>query len=131
VIFPNRRILDGADIVGPARQQEFDRPQCRLVVSCFHAVPREVFMRIPALGILALITALTSVPALAQTYSRDYPVCMQAFRWGGSDIDCSYTSLAQCAASASGLGAMCMANPYFTRAQLPREPSYRRHRRVD
>ena len=88
-------------------------------------------MRIPALGILTLATVFMSAPAPAQTYSPDYPVCMQAYRWGGSDIDCSYASLAQCAASASGLGATCMVNPNSARAQLPREPNYRRHRRVD
>jgi Protein of unknown function (DUF3551) len=87
-------------------------------------------MRIPALAILTIVTVLTSAPALAQTYSPGYPVCMQAYRWGGSDIDCGYASLAQCAASASGLSATCIVNPFFASAQLPREPNYRRHRRV-
>ena len=32
-------------------------------------------------------------------------------------IDCSFTSIAQCNATASGRGAQCFANPYFT----PRE----------
>jgi hypothetical protein len=87
-------------------------------------------MRCPALAILTTVTVLTAVPAVAQTYSPDYPVCLQAFRWGGSDIECGYTSLAQCAQSASGLGAMCVVNPYFAHAQTPREPHSRRHRRV-
>ena len=96
-------------------------------------------MRIPALGILTVVMVLTSivstsmvstsVPALAQTYSPGYPICMYAYRWGGSDVDCSYATLAQCAASASGRGATCMANPYFANAQMPGEPN-RRHRRV-
>jgi Protein of unknown function (DUF3551) len=87
-------------------------------------------MRIAALAILTTVTVLTAAPTLAQTYSPDYPVCLQAYRWGGSDIDCSFTSLPQCAASASGRGAVCLTNPYYARAQAPREPGYRRHRRV-
>ena len=87
-------------------------------------------MRIPALGLLAVVTLLTSSPAPAQTYSPGYPVCMQAYRWGGSDVDCSYATMAQCAASASGRGATCMANPYFANARMPDTPTYRRHRRV-
>ncbi len=87
-------------------------------------------MRIPALAILTTVTVLTAAPTLAQTYSPDYPVCLQAYRWGGSDIECGYTSLAQCAMSASGRGAECLINPYFASAQVPREPHYRRHRRV-
>jgi len=48
-------------------------------------------MRIPALAILTTVTVLTAAPTLAQTYSPDYPVCLQAYRWGGSDIECGYT----------------------------------------
>ena len=87
-------------------------------------------MRIPALAILTTVTVLTAAPTLAQTYSPDYPVCLYAYRWGGSDIECGYTSLAQCAMSASGLGAQCIVNPYFASSQVPRESHYRRHRRV-
>jgi hypothetical protein len=94
------------------------------------SIAMEVPMRIAALAILTTVTVLAAVPALAQTYSPDYPVCLQAYRWGGSDIDCGYTSLAQCAQSASGIGALCIVNPYFASAQMPREPHYRRHRRV-
>jgi hypothetical protein len=88
----------------------------------------EVQMRIPALVILTAITVLTATPTLAQTYSGGYPVCLQHFRWGGSDIECSYTSLAQCQATASGLSAMCQMNPYYARAQAPAGPRYRRQR---
>jgi len=85
-------------------------------------------MRIPALGILTAVTVLTSLPALAQNYSPGYPVCMQVYRLGGSNIDCSFTSLAQCAASASGRSATCMVNPYFANAQMPGEPNQRQRR---
>lgn len=87
-------------------------------------------MRIPALVILAAVTVLTSAPAPAQTYGGNYPVCLQHYRWGGSDIECAFTSLAQCNASASGLSAQCLPNPYYANAQMHREQSRRRHPRA-
>lgn len=81
-------------------------------------------MRIPALVLLTAVTGLTSVPASAQTYGGNYPVCIQNYRWGGSDIDCRFSSMAQCAATASGRAAQCLANPYYANAQMPR--GYRR-----
>lgn len=86
-------------------------------------------MRILALSILLL--AGLSVPAQAQTYDPRYPVCMKVYDGafgGGEWIDCSYTSLPQCQASASGRAAMCVINPYFPQ-NLPPGP-YRRHRRA-
>jgi len=85
-------------------------------------------MRIPALVILTAVTVLTSAPASAQTYGGGYPVCLQHYRWGGSDIECAYTSIAQCNATASGLGAVCLTNPYYANAQMPREPRRRQQR---
>jgi Protein of unknown function (DUF3551) len=87
-------------------------------------------MRIPALAILTTVTILTAAPTLAQTYSPDYPVCLQVYGPKGDYIECGYTSLAQCAQSASGRAAQCMINPYFASAQAPRKPHYRRHPRV-
>jgi hypothetical protein len=87
-------------------------------------------MRIPALAILTTVTVLTAAPASAQTYSPDYPVCLQAFGRNGGYIECAYTSLPQCNASASGRAAMCVVNPYFASAPAPRDPYYRRHPRV-
>jgi hypothetical protein len=85
-------------------------------------------MRIPALAILTTVTVLTAAPTLAQTYSPDYPVCLQAYVIDGSYIECGYTSLAQCAMSASGRAAQCIINPYFASSQV--KPHYRRDRRV-
>jgi Protein of unknown function (DUF3551) len=48
--------------------------------------------------------------------------------WGGSYYECSYTSLPQCNASASGRSATCVINPYYAGAGEP--AGYRRHRRV-
>jgi len=72
-----------------------------------------------------LVTGLAccTSPAMAQTYYPDYPVCIQITKWGGSYIDCSFTSIAQCKATASGLAAWCFANPYFA----PRVQPTRRH----
>lgn len=70
-------------------------------------------MRIPVLLILAVVPVSWSAPTQAQTYDPNYPVCMQVSEWGGSRVDCSYASMAQCAASASGRAGTCMPNPYF------------------
>jgi hypothetical protein len=85
-------------------------------------------VRIPALAILTFATVLTAAPARAQTYGTDYPVCLQVYGIGGGYIACGYTSLAQCAQSASGRSAQCVINPYFASAQVPAD--HRRHRRI-
>jgi hypothetical protein len=87
-------------------------------------------MRIPALAILTTVTVLTAAPTLAQTYSPDYPVCLQSLRQKWGYIECGYTSLAQCNQSASGRAAQCSINPYFASSQVPRKPHDRRHTRV-
>ena len=83
-------------------------------------------MRIPSLAMLAIAAALTATPALAQTYDPNYPVCLQTYGIGGGYIDCSYTSLAVCGATASGRAAQCIANPYFAGGQVRAEPRRRR-----
>jgi hypothetical protein len=85
-------------------------------------------MRIPALAILTIATVLTAAAARAQTYSPDYPVCLQVYDI--YYIECGYTSLAQCAQSASGRAAQCVINPNFASAQAPAGRHYRGHRRV-
>jgi len=70
-------------------------------------------MRTLVLLILAIGLVSSAAPARAQTYDPSYPVCMQISEWGGWRIECGYASIAQCAASASGRGGICMPNPYF------------------
>jgi hypothetical protein len=70
-------------------------------------------MRISALLILVVGLVSFAAPTRAQTFDPNYPVCVQISEWGGWRIECSYTSMAQCKASASGLGRTCMPNPYF------------------
>ena len=87
-------------------------------------------MRIPALAILMIFAALTAAPAEAQTFGGNYPVCIQMYlRDGARSIECSYSSLEQCQATASGLAATCLMNPNFSSAREPREPAYRPPRR--
>ncbi len=81
-------------------------------------------MRVLACTILTIGTILVAAPARAQTYDPNFPVCLQTYANGGGYIDCSFTSLAQCAGSASGRSAQCLTNPYF--AQGDRQPSRRR-----
>ena len=54
-------------------------------------------MRVLACTILTIATVLVAAPARAQTYDPSYPVCLQTYGIDGSYIDCSFTSLAQCA----------------------------------
>lgn len=66
-----------------------------------------------ALTIFGMMAALAT-PAPAQTYDPRYPVCLQVY----DDMthfyfECGYTSMAQCAASASGRYAQCVVNPYY------------------
>ena len=86
-------------------------------------------MRILALTVLAIGAVSAAAPAQAQTYDPNYPVCMHRYTGdiaggGGHWYDCSFTSLPQCRATASGLAATCDLNPYY-RAGEPRP----RHRR--
>jgi hypothetical protein len=84
-------------------------------------------MRILALTTLG--TMLAAVPVGAQTYDPNFPVCLQVFGIGGNYIACGYTSMAQCAQSASGRAAQCLVNPFFAGANAPTSRTYeRRHR---
>ena len=77
----------------------------------------EILMVKPVFAILALAVALIAAPAQAQTYDPSHPVCMHVYGdQEGERMDCIFTSLAQCAASASGRSATCLINPYFAPA---------------
>jgi hypothetical protein len=86
-------------------------------------------MRITGSVILAIAAIFVAAPSHAQTYDPRYPVCMKLYSGpigGGEWIDCSYTSLPQCHATASGRPAMCEINPFFAYAQIPPSAVYRR-----
>ena len=87
-------------------------------------------MRTSVLAILTIFAALTAAPAEAQTFGGNYPVCIQMYlRDGARNIECRFTSMEQCQATASGLSATCDANPYYSNAKASRDPTYRRPRR--
>src|SRR6201988_5516544 len=81
-------------------------------------IPKEVLMRILAFAILAIGTVSIG-PAAAQMYDPAYPVCLHVWSRGASYYECSYTSLPQCNASASGRAAGCVINPYFAGTRVP------------
>ena len=58
--------------------------------------------------------------------ARDYPYCVHGGGYGYPG-DCSYTSYAQCQASASGRLAYCDVNPRFAFAQQRRGRAYRNY----
>jgi hypothetical protein len=87
-------------------------------------------MRILALTIIATGTILAAAPARAQTYDPNYPICLQVFGAKGGYIECGYTSIAQCAMSASGRAAQCLINPYFAYRSKELGRIYRRRHRV-
>jgi hypothetical protein len=66
------------------------------------------------LGLLAIPAITTAGPAPAQA-GYDYPVCLRVY--GDPTYDeCRYTTIAQCAATASGRAAQCFVNPFLASA---------------
>jgi hypothetical protein len=65
-------------------------------------------------AVLAVAMAFAGPGAQAQMYNPDYPVCLHVFgSLDGERMDCIFTSIPQCQATASGRSAMCLINPYF------------------
>jgi hypothetical protein len=97
-------------------------------------VSRRVLTRsmlsLATLAVAAVSVAVMSKPVQAQTYDPRFPVCMTLYNgpFGGEWKDCSFTSLPQCHATASGRAAMCEVNPYFVAPQGAPPRSHRRYR---
>jgi len=67
-------------------------------------------------AVLALALTVMSASVKAQMYDPRYPVCMHVYGLQtGERMDCDFTTIAQCQASASARGATCDINPYFVR----------------
>lgn len=82
-------------------------------------------MRLLALTLLTTAVVLTAGHARAQTYDPAYPVCLYVVAYGTTPYyRCSYTTMAQCRASANGQ--MCTLNPYYAGATAPVRPKNRR-----
>ena len=78
-----------------------------------------------ALVAAGAMSAAVAMPAAA----REFPYCIRGCDFGAGAGDCSFSSLSQCQATASGRDASCAANPYFNvKADLQTDRS-RQHRR--
>ncbi len=92
-------------------------------------------MRTSLLILVAIAALQAATPAEAQTYDPRYPVCMHIYTGGGHGgggdyYDCSFTSIPQCNASASGRAASCDVNPYYAFDRPPLPVRRHHHRRV-
>jgi hypothetical protein len=88
-------------------------------------------MRKLALIILTIGVVSAAGQARAQTYDPAFPVCMYVVTWGGGGYyDCTFYTMAQCAASASGRAAQCGFNPYYAGATASSRRYDRRYRKV-
>ncbi|MFB6447782.1 DUF3551 domain-containing protein [Bradyrhizobium tunisiense] len=85
-------------------------------------------MRLWSCPIIVVAALLALTPSHAQTYDPSYPVCMHVYsgRGGLNWYDCSFISMPQCRATASGRAATCDLNPYY-RSNAPSQRQ--RHRR--
>ena len=63
-----------------------------------------------ALMAAGAVSAAVAMPAAA---AGAFPYCIKGCDFGAGAGDCSFSSLAQCQATASGRDASCAANPYF------------------
>jgi hypothetical protein len=61
--------------------------------------------------VVALVSLGAAVPGEVAAGGLAY--CIQGCDFGGGAGDCSFSSLQQCQATASGRDATCAANPYF------------------
>ena len=80
----------------------------------------------PVRSLVLAMLVLGALPATAQTYGSNSPVCLQVFgRF--PHFECDYVSIEQCRPSAQARAAQCVVNPYYVpaRSAAPRV----RHRR--
>jgi uncharacterized protein DUF3551 len=96
----------------------------RTMIGSAKAKPKQVI----ALALSAIGMSLLAGPALAQTYDPNYPVCLQVFGLI-SYYDCRYTSMPQCAISATARAAQCIVNPYYAGAGTNTPARRHRYRR--
>ena len=77
-----------------------------------------------------LVLGAVSAPqyAHAQTFDPSYPVCIRPH--ADDDLDCHFTSLAQCALTASGRNAECVTNPYYAAKATVLDSRKQRHERT-
>jgi hypothetical protein len=80
---------------------------------------------------LALMAAGAVLAAIAMPAAAGgLPYCIKGCDFGGGAGDCSFSTLAQCQATASGRDASCAANPYFNaKAEMQTDRSRQSRRR--
>ena len=77
-------------------------------------------------GVSLTVSAAVTLPAMAGAMAY----CIKGCDFGGGAGDCSFSSLAQCQATASGRDATCAANPYFNaKAEMQTDRSRQSRRR--
>jgi hypothetical protein len=71
--------------------------------------------RVVALLAIGMLASFGASPAAAENPAGDGAFCIRGFTYGGAGGlgDCSFSSYAQCRATASGQEAWCLANPYY------------------
>jgi hypothetical protein len=80
-------------------------------------------------ALLALMAAF-AVSAALPAAAREFPYCIKGCDFGAGAGECSFSSLAQCQATASGRDAYCAANPYFNaKAEMQTDRSRQHGRR--
>ena len=83
-------------------------------------------MRRAWLALMAAGAVSVATPAAA----GEFAYCIKGCDFGAGAGDCSFSSLAQCQATASGRDASCAANPYFNaRADMQADRSRQSRRR--
>jgi hypothetical protein len=72
-------------------------------------------MRRSIIALGALVTMAGAVQLITPARAEiDYPVCRNfGGEGGGYSRRCDFTTLAQCQATASGIGGTCTMNPYY------------------
>ncbi|WP_168192837.1 DUF3551 domain-containing protein [Undibacter mobilis] len=87
-------------------------------------------LRLPlsAAMLLALVIAsAASLQAISPARAGvEYPWCAVYSEWSVGATNCGFTTLAQCRATISGVGGMCVENPAY-QPPAPRKPRKPRH----
>ena len=60
-----------------------------------------------------IVCCAASMSAALPAAARDFPFCIKGCDFAAGRGDCSFSSLQQCRATASGRDASCAENPYF------------------
>jgi hypothetical protein len=79
---------------------------------------------------LVLMACVATVASALPAAAQEFPFCIKGCDFASGRGDCSFSSYAQCQATASGRDAYCDANPYYNaRAELRPNRSRQSRRR--